>query len=178
MARLIIYEESEHSESVFETFELSSTRILIGSDPDNNLVLQSPEVDSSHASLELRNNLWVLQDLGGPGGTGVNGRLIQGPYYLFHNDMIELGHIRLNFQEKEAEAAEHSPLEEAIPAVPPPMMKIDAKPVKGRVWFAFIAGGTLGVIFIIMFLLIVADFLKIIEISDLLPLMMLLGWLL
>ncbi|MCB0190532.1 MAG: FHA domain-containing protein [Anaerolineae bacterium] len=175
MARLIIYEESEHSESVFETFELSSTRILIGSDPDNNLVLQSPEVDSSHASLELRNNLWVLQDLGGPGGTGVNGRLIQGPYYLFHNDMIELGQIRLNFQEKEPEA-EKQP-EEIIPAVPPPMAKVDTKPVKGRVWFAFIAGGTLGIIFVIMFLLIVADFLNVIEISDLLPLMMLLGWL-
>lgn len=174
MARLIIYEEAEQSETIFETFELSSTRILIGSDPDNNLVLQSAEIDPSHASLELRNNLWVLQDLGGPGGTGVNGKPIQGPYYLFHNDLIELGHIKLSFQEKEAEAEKQPNEGEGLPIQPPPA-KIESKPVKGRVWFAFIAGGTLGVIFIIMFLLIVADFLNVIEISDLLPLMMLLG---
>lgn len=171
MARLIIYEEVEHSETIFETFELSSTRILIGSDPDNNLVLQSPAIDPSHASLELRNNLWVLQDLGGPGETDVNGRPIQGPYYLLHNDLIELGPIKLNFQEKEGEVETQTNEE----APPPPPSKIESTPVKGRVWFAFIAGGTLGVIFIIMFLLILADFLNVIEISDLLPLLMLLG---
>lgn len=172
MARLIIYEESEHSETIFETFELSSTRILIGSDPDNNLVLQSPSIDPNHASLELRNNLWVIQDLGGPGGTGVNGKVITGPHYLFHNDLIELGPIKLSFQEKEAEA-DQKPDDESTK--PTPAVETEGKPVKGRVWFAFIAGGTLGVIFIIMFLLIVADFLNVIEISDLLPLMMLFG---
>ncbi|MCB0165873.1 MAG: FHA domain-containing protein [Anaerolineae bacterium] len=173
MARLIIYEEIETSETILETFELSSTRILIGSDPDNNLVLQSPDIDSSHASLELRNNLWVLQDLGGPGGTGVNGRVIKGPYYLTHNDLIELGPIKLSFQEKAL--VEETPLEEATPTTPPLPPKVEASPVKGRIWFAFIAGGTLGVIFIIMFLLIVADLLNVIEISDLLPLLMILS---
>lgn len=172
MARLIIYEEIETSETILETFELSSTRILIGSDPDNNLVLQSPDIDSSHASLELRNNLWVLQDLGGPGGTGVNGKVIKGPYYLTHNDLIELGPIKLSFQEKAA--VEEAPPEEDMP-LPPPPPKVEASPVKGRVWFAFIAGGTLAVIFIIMFLLIVADLLNVIEISDLLPLLMILS---
>lgn len=171
MARLIIYEEIETSETILETFELSSTRILIGSDPDNNLVLQSPDIDSSHASLELRNNLWVLQDLGGPGGTGVNGKVIQGPYYLTHNDLIELGPIKLSFQEKAQ--VEETPLEDDTPTPPVPIkIEPSPSPVKGRVWFAFIAGGTLGVIFIIMFLLIVADLLNVIEISDLLPLLM------
>lgn len=174
MARLIIYEEIETSETILETFELSSTRILIGSDPDNNLVLQSPDVDSSHASLELRNNLWVLQDLGGPGGTGVNGKVIQGPYYLTHNDLIELGPIKLSFQEKAL--VEETPLEDDTPTPPVPIkIEPSPSPVKGRVWFAFIAGGTLGVIFIIMFLLIVADLLNVIEISDLLPLLMILS---
>ncbi|MCB9098549.1 MAG: FHA domain-containing protein [Anaerolineales bacterium] len=174
MARLIIYEEIETSETILETFELSSTRILIGSDPDNNLVLQSPDIDSSHASLELRNNLWVLQDLGGPGGTGVNGKVIQGPYYLTHNDLIELGPIKLSFQEKAL--VEETPLEDDTPTPPVPIkIEPSPSPVKGRVWFAFIAGGTLGVIFIIMFLLIVAHLLNVIEISDLLPLLMILS---
>lgn len=174
MARLIIYEEIETSETILETFELSSTRILIGSDPDNNLVLQSPDINSSHASLELRNNLWVLQDLGGPGGTGVNGQVIQGPYYLTHNDLIELGPIKLSFQEK-ALVEETPPHEDEDTPIPAPPPTVEASPVKGRIWFAFIAGGTLGVIFIIMFLLIVADLLNVIEISDLLPLLMVLS---
>ena len=86
MARLIIYENSNGESPIFETFELATTRILIGSDPDNNLILQAPSIDPSHASLELRNDSWVLQDLGGPGGTDVNGQLIAGPYQLSHNE--------------------------------------------------------------------------------------------
>ena len=66
MARLVIYEELDTDDTVFETFELSSSRILIGSDHDNHLVLDMPDVDMTHASLELRDNHWFLQDLGGP----------------------------------------------------------------------------------------------------------------
>ena len=40
---------------------------------------------------------------------------------------------------------------------------------EGRIWFATLAGGTLAVIFIILFLLIVADFLGVIKITELIP---------
>lgn len=70
------------------------------------------------------------------------------------------------------ETPPHEDEDTPIPAPPP---TVEASPVKGRIWFAFIAGGTLGVIFIIMFLLIVADLLNVIEISDLLPLLMVLS---
>jgi hypothetical protein len=41
--------------------------------------------------------------------------------------------------------------------------------MRGRVWFAGVAGVTLAIVFIIVFLLIVADYLDLIQITDLLP---------
>ncbi|MCB0225491.1 MAG: FHA domain-containing protein, partial [Anaerolineae bacterium] len=62
MAKLVIYEEIEGAETIFEDFQLSAHRILIGSSEDNNLVLDIPDIDPTHASLEFRNDHWVIQD--------------------------------------------------------------------------------------------------------------------
>ena len=166
MAKLIIYEESD-SETVFETFELFDTHILIGSDPDNHLILETPEIDPSHASLELRNDYWILQDLGGPGGTSVNGQVIDGPHQLFHDDMIELGIVRMRFQDPERG------ITQVLPPLPPENgVNAEADPqeaeISGRVWFATISATTIVIIFIIIFLIIVAHFLGLINIGDLL----------
>ena len=163
MAKLVIYEEAEETEAVFEDFELSTNRILIGSGSDNHLILASPEIDPSHISLELRNEHWILQDLGGPGGTLVNDNSIDGPHRLQHNDLIELGHIKLRFQEDELEfeTDEGHITEEAT--------EDSSEHISGRVWFATLVGGTLAVIFIILFLLIVADFLGVLKITELTP---------
>lgn len=172
MARLIIYENSNGDSTIFETFELATTRILIGSDPDNNLVLQAPAIDPSHASLELRNDSWVLQDLGGPGGTDVNGRMIAGPYLLSHNDLIKLGPVKMTFLAEEL--APKVPTPPTTPLPPAVSSQATAPLLKGRVWFALVAAGTLGIIFVIVFLLVVADYLNVLEITDLLPLLSLL----
>ncbi len=163
MAKLVIYQIIDGKETPVEDFELATQRLLIGSGPDNDLVLELAEVEPIHASMELRNEYWVLQDMGGPGGTAVNGVEIAGPFRLHHSDVIELGHmVRLKFQESGA-AAENSPTAAAAEDRPvqPPM--------RGRVWFAGVAGVTLAIIFIIVFLLIVADYLDLIQITDLLP---------
>ncbi len=163
MAKLVIYEETEGTEAVFENFELSTNRILIGSGSDNHLILASSEIDSSHISLELRNDHWILQDLGGLEGTLVNSTSIVGPYRLQHNDLIELGHIKMRFQEDEVEfeTDEGHITEEATGD--------SSEHISGRIWFATLAGGTLAVIFIILFLLIVADFLGVLKITELIP---------
>jgi pSer/pThr/pTyr-binding forkhead associated (FHA) protein len=163
MAKLIIYEDFEDKETVFEDFELTMQRILIGSGPDNQLVLEAPEVEPIHASLELRDRHWILQDLGGPGGTLVNGVMIEGPLHLHHGDLVELGSIKITFQDVEA-APESASLDATVRSP-----KTDA-PISGRIWFATIAGGTIAVIFIILFLLIVADYLGVLKIADLFPL--------
>ncbi|MBN1991647.1 MAG: FHA domain-containing protein [Anaerolineae bacterium] len=165
MAKLVIYEEIDGAETVFEDFELSIDRILVGSGPDNHLVLDAPEIDSAHASLELRNDHWILQDLGGPGGTFVNNKNIEGPYRLQHNDLITVGRIKMRFVDEgwavEIEQEEVFSEEE--------MAEDNNAPISGRIWFATLAGGTLAVIFIILLLLVVADFLGVIKITDLLP---------
>lgn len=161
MAKLVIYEDVEGEETIFEDFELFTNRILIGSSHDNHLVLDTPDVDPAHASLELRDGKWILQDLGTLGGTTVNGQNIQGPYRLKDGDLIELGSVKMKFQGSEAEAQTENSVEVA---------SSDREVhVSGRAWFATIAGTTLALIFIILLLLIVADYLGLIKLADLIP---------
>lgn len=163
MAKLIIYEEIPGEETVFEDFELLLNRILIGSSVDNQLVLEAPDIDPAHASLELRYDHWVLQDLGAPGGTAVNGAEIFGPYHLQHGDLIELGSIKLKFQENELQP-EPEPDQSAADEETQ-----EAAPMKGRVWFTQVAGITLLIILFIIFLVVVGDYLNLVNMSDLLP---------
>lgn len=165
MTKLIIYEEIPGEEPTFEDFELITNRILIGSSPDNQLVLESPDIDPTHASLELRFDTWVLQDLGAPGGTAVNGQEITGPYLLKDKDLIELGHLRLRFRDPLGLDFETEP-EEAALELPP---DDSPPPVKGRVWFAGVTGVTLVVIFTILLLLIIAHYFGLLNIVDLMP---------
>lgn len=163
MAKLIIYDEVAGEETIFEDFELLANRILIGSSPDNQLVLEAPDIDPAHASLELRHDHWILQDLGGPGGTVVNGITINGPYYLQHDDLVELGHIKLRFRDFEPEVGSEPELvDEPTPAHSGP-------PVKGRVWFAKVASNTAVVLVLILLLLILAHYFGLMNIADLLP---------
>jgi hypothetical protein len=148
LAKLIIYEEVVDEETIFEDFDLFSSRILIGSSPDN---------------LELRHDHWILQDLGAPGGTAVNGVTIAGPYYLQHDDLIELGSVKLRFRDFEPQIeVEPEPAEETTPPDlgPPP---------SGRIWFAKVAGGTVTIIFMILLLLMVAHYFGLLNMADLLP---------
>jgi hypothetical protein len=155
MTKLIIFEEYDNEENIIEDFDLATIQqALIGSGPDNDLVLEADGVDPAHASLELRQDDWVLQDLGGPGGTFVNEQIVDGPYHLQHNDLIEMGVVKLRYKES---AANNS----VSPAKPAEMT--------GRVWFAGIAGFTLAFIFVIVFLLAFAHYLEVINMTDLLP---------
>jgi pSer/pThr/pTyr-binding forkhead associated (FHA) protein len=168
MAKLVIYQLIDGEETLVEDFELATQRLLIGSGRDNDLVLELAEVDPIHASMELRNEYWVLQDMGGPGGTVVNGVEITGPFRLHHGDVIELGNIiRLRFQDSTTSPENiHSVTSAALAGAEDGPVQ---SPMRGRVWFAGVAGVTLAIVFIIVFLLIVADYLDLIQITDLLP---------
>jgi len=165
LARLVIYEELDTDDTVFETFELTSSRILIGSDQDNHLVLDMPEIDMTHASLELRDNHWFLQDLGGPGGTAVNSQEIEGPYMLRNNDVIELSFIKMRFENNERgvtqDFSREAPAEESAVST--------ERPPSGRLWFVGLAILTVGTILVILILMAVAHYLGLISLGDLLP---------
>jgi hypothetical protein len=89
--------------------------------------------------------------------------VIAGPYFLQHDDLIELAHIKVRFRDLELEIDVHPDAVEAsteMSSVPP---------VKGRVWFAKIASATTVVIFLILLLLIMAHYFGLLNMTDLLP---------
>jgi pSer/pThr/pTyr-binding forkhead associated (FHA) protein len=169
LAKLIIFEESNHADAVFEAYELSEDSVLIGADRDNHLVLQSPDVDSTHASLQLRDNHWYLQDLGGPGGTSVNGQLIEGPRMLHHNDIIDLGPVKMRFHHAERGVTREVPRPHVTPIVEEPIDEEEEVYGSGRVWFAKMAGLTTIIIFAILALLLLAYLFGLLTVSDLIP---------
>ena len=55
---------------------LVATRVRIGRDPDNDLVLEDLQVSRRHAELLGTDDRWELRDLGSHNGTYVNGRSV------------------------------------------------------------------------------------------------------
>lgn len=165
MSKLIIYEDSD--ESNIDEFALTLQRLSIGSGPDNELVLEADDVDLTHASLELRHGQWTLQDLGAPGGTFVNGIEIAGPYQLKHNDVMEMGPVKLRFHEfdvdEAADFADNDPTPILLAAP-----DADEVVVSGRAWFMAVTGITLAIVFIILLLVVVLTYFDIINLADML----------
>jgi hypothetical protein len=170
LAKLIIYEELGNTQTIFETFDLSNSRMTIGSDMDNQLVLDSPDIDPMHASLELReHDEWYLQDLGGPGGTAIGDQLIEGPRLLKHGDIIALGPVKMRFLlHDQPRQADNWP-----PPIDEEMEDPDTDPatgvMKGRVWFAGQAILTSAIIFGIVLFFVAAHLLGFINLADLWP---------
>jgi len=160
LSELVIYENNFDDHVV--TFELITTRILIGSSPDNQLVLETNDIAPAHVSLENRHGYWILQDLGSELGTKVNGNQVVGPYHLANNDLIELGHIKLKFQH---EVTTDTPTKETARIE----TTHEIEDIKGRVWLATVAGGTLAIISIILLILALAHYFHFLDIFALFP---------
>jgi two-component system, cell cycle response regulator len=83
--------------------------LVIGRDPDVDLVLSDALISSRHARLEDRGDSWTLVDLGSTNGTTVNGE--KGTeFQLKHGDKIVFGAtvVRFEMQDRLAHAyAEH-----------------------------------------------------------------------
>jgi hypothetical protein len=57
-------------------------------------------VEKSHACIEQHNDRYLLNDVGTPGGTFLNGRRITGPTPLRSGDLIQVGNALLRFSER------------------------------------------------------------------------------
>jgi len=82
-----------------EEIRLQTTRIIIGRSPHSTLVLPDENIDLAHASLEDRGDRWILQDLGAPGGTWLNDKVVSKPCSVSDGDVIKLGDIRIEIHE-------------------------------------------------------------------------------
>ncbi|RMF68025.1 MAG: FHA domain-containing protein [Calditrichaeota bacterium] len=95
MPKLILKKKAE----VLCDLPLSGGQFIykIGSDEDNDLVVEDKLVSGVHARIENHNNRFFVQDLQSAFGTYVNGERIEGSKELFHGDALQLGEHTILF---------------------------------------------------------------------------------
>ena len=101
-----------------QTFRLDQELLSLGRDPENNIVINNPQVSRRHARIRCRGDLTVIEDVGSTNGTFVNGIRLTTPHNLFDGDVISLGDaVTLTY--RGASLATTEPLDER-PTVPAP----------------------------------------------------------
>src|SRR5579872_1366918 len=93
MVQLIILQEGEAT-----TFDLVDDETVIGRHPECNLQINSNMVSRKHAKVTKDSTGFLVEDMGSGNGTFVNGKKIEGPTVLDHEDRIKLGPILLRFE--------------------------------------------------------------------------------
>jgi Flp pilus assembly CpaF family ATPase len=88
--------------------ELAGAEVVLGKNPDCEVVLASPKVSRKHAQIVARDGALFIHDLGSTNGTRLNGKLIEGEQPLRKGDVIEISPYRIQL-EAEAQAAPERP---------------------------------------------------------------------
>jgi hypothetical protein len=94
--RLII----EDLEGATTVIHLGSEDVTIGRTPSNTIQLTEQNVSRSHAKLVVRDDGWLVEDLGSYNGVRVNGVDIDGPTLLRERDLIQIGDYHLTLTDK------------------------------------------------------------------------------
>jgi pSer/pThr/pTyr-binding forkhead associated (FHA) protein len=93
-------------------YPLTDSRITVGRDLSNDIVIQDPEVSRWHLQLVRRGDTYTLEDLDSTNGTSINGHRVSAPQSLIIYDVIQLGQsIRLHYVRDVEDASK------AVPAV-------------------------------------------------------------
>ena len=93
MAKLILLQEGEAT-----TFELTAGETLIGRHPECAVQINSNMVSRRHARVVRTADEFLIEDMGSGNKTFVNGKVVEGPTPLDHDDRIKLGPILLRFE--------------------------------------------------------------------------------
>ena len=75
-----------------------SDEVTLGRGADNDIRITDGFVSHHHAVVFLRNNLYVIEDLGSRNHTYVNDRQLKGKAYLRTGDLIRIGFLTLRFE--------------------------------------------------------------------------------
>src|SRR5436305_676037 len=100
MAKIVLLQEGQAL-----PFELATDETVIGRHPECTFQINSNMVSRKHAKVVKSGDQFVVEDLGSGNGTFVNGKKIDGPTVLIHDDRIKVGPILLRFETPEGAAA-------------------------------------------------------------------------
>jgi S1-C subfamily serine protease len=138
-------------------------RIVIGSDPSCDAVLDDPEVSEEHASLRLHEGALEIRDLDSASGTFVNARRILAPTALRPGDEVRLGSAVLVTAQRAAAAATAGPDERSASSFPSPAAGAPESAGSGDQGrsgrgkrIALIAGGVLALLAAIVVVVVLA----------------------
>ncbi|MBI1347668.1 SpoIIE family protein phosphatase [bacterium] len=87
---------------------LTVEETVLGRHPECQIQLNSNMVSRKHARVLKDGDQFVLEDLGSGNGTFLNGKKIEGPTTLAHDDRIKLGPILLRFESAAAKSVDTS----------------------------------------------------------------------
>ena len=71
--------------------EVPAQGLVLGRDPDSDVVLEDPGAASSHARIRREAGRTIVEDLGSDSGVWVNETRIRGPYPLAHGALLTIG---------------------------------------------------------------------------------------
>ncbi len=113
-----------------KTFPLEKNELFIGRDLANDIVINDPEMSRRHARIFMGDyNSWMLEDLGSPNGSFINGQRLVGPHALRPGEVITFGErINLVFEGSDPGATVVAQRGPATPtftptATPPPVQQ-------------------------------------------------------
>lgn len=88
---------------------LATDETVLGRHPECQIQLNSNMVSRKHARVVKQGAKFILEDLGSGNGTFLNGKKIEGPTELQHEDRIKLGPILLRFEAANGAAKAQQP---------------------------------------------------------------------
>jgi FHA domain-containing protein len=98
LARLTIVDPAKSSLLPGQSLTLTGVN-SIGRGPANAIPLDDASVSARHAVLAYRDRGWWIEDLGSTNGTFLNGRPVDRRTPVSAGDQIEIGAVRLRFED-------------------------------------------------------------------------------
>ncbi len=108
-------------------FPVDKDRMVIGSKPSNEILLENVNADKEHAVIIRCGDLYVIEDLGSATGTLVSERPIS-KLLLSDGDLISVGNCQLRFVEEEVKRADAAPGKAKAAEAGNPAAAAQAKP--------------------------------------------------
>jgi len=88
------------NERVIKRFSIKEGwKLVIGRGADADVIVDNTAISRNHASLEVKEGLYILTDLGSLNGTFINGKKITGSEYITQDDDVKLGKFKLSVDE-------------------------------------------------------------------------------